>query len=114
MTGWSFDYRTITRLAYSQGKWTASLRWQHKPSITSEGGITNPGTDTTVPTDAYDLFDITGRYAIGNRYDIRFGIDNLFDREPEIVFAASRASRSPSRARLLVRCVKLLPSMSIT
>lgn len=92
LTGWSFDYRTITRLAYSQGKWTASLRWQHKPSITSEGAITNPDTDTTVPTDAYDLFDFAGRYAIGNRYDLRFGIDNLFDREPEIVFADATSS----------------------
>jgi outer membrane receptor protein involved in Fe transport len=89
LSGYSFDYRTITRLSYNQGGWTATLRWQHKPSITSEGHITNPNTATEVPTGAYDLFDVNGRYAFGgdSRYDLRFGIDNLFDAQPEIVFA---------------------------
>jgi hypothetical protein len=94
LSGYSFDYRTIMRLSYSQGDWTATLRWQHKPSITSEGHITNPSTATEVPTSAYDLFDLNGRYAFGgdSRYDLRFGIDNLFDVQPEIVFADATSS----------------------
>jgi outer membrane receptor protein involved in Fe transport len=94
LSGYSFDYRTITRMSYSQGDWTASLGWQHKPSVTSEGHITNPTTATEVPTDAYNLFDLHGRYSFGDtgQYDLRFGIDNLLDEQPEIIFADATSS----------------------
>jgi outer membrane receptor protein involved in Fe transport len=51
-----------------------------------------PDVDTTVPTDAYDIFDFSGRFTFASRGEVRFGIDNLFDREPEIVFADAESS----------------------
>jgi outer membrane receptor protein involved in Fe transport len=84
--GWSFDYRLITRISYRQGAWTANLGWRHLPSIKSEAWVTNPTTATQVPTDPYDMFDFAGRYSFGSRWDMRFGIDNLFDKQPEVVF----------------------------
>jgi iron complex outermembrane receptor protein len=81
----SFDYRTFTTLSYAQGNWSASLRWGPLPSIKSLAYVTNPAA-TATPTSAYDMFDFAGRYSFGGRYDVRFGIDNLFDKDPEILF----------------------------
>jgi outer membrane receptor protein involved in Fe transport len=87
---YSYDYRTFTTLSYGQGAWNASLRWRHLPSITSEAHLFNPNA-TQVPTDSYDMFDFSGRYAMG-RFDLRFGIDNLLDQDPEITFADDTTS----------------------
>jgi outer membrane receptor protein involved in Fe transport len=84
--GFAYDYRTLSTIAYSQGPWTASLRWRHLPSIESEGIIVNPA-GTQVPTASYDVFDVSGRYAVNGRWEVRYGIDNLFDTDPEITFA---------------------------
>jgi len=81
----SYEYRTFTTLSYGQGSWNASLRWRHLPSIKSLAYVTNP-LATAEPTDAYDMFDFAGRYSFGGKYDLRFGIDNLLDQDPEITF----------------------------
>jgi iron complex outermembrane receptor protein len=87
----AYDYKTFTTVSYGQGNWNASLRWRHLPSLDSISIITNPAT-TDVPTDAYDMFDFSGRYTFGGRYDLRFGIDNLFDVDPEIMFQNATTS----------------------
>jgi outer membrane receptor protein involved in Fe transport len=41
--------------------------------------------DPNTPTqgsEAYDILDFSGRFAFNERYEIRFGIDNLVDQEP--------------------------------
>ncbi len=44
-----------------------------------------------LPTDAYSEFDAFGSYNFGTKYQLRGGIDNLFDVDPAIV-GATRAS----------------------
>ena len=39
---------------------------------------------TTEGSEKYDIFDFSGRYSFNEKYDMRFGIDNLLDKDPPI------------------------------
>ena len=80
-----FEYRTFSTLGYSAGKWTGSLRWRHLPSII-EATATPVSPQTKAPTASYDIFDLAGRFDMRENMQMRFGVDNLFDREPENTF----------------------------
>ncbi len=47
---------------------------------------TNPAT-TVQPTSSYDRFDLFGGWSVRDNIQLRFGIDNLLDADPEIVGA---------------------------
>jgi iron complex outermembrane recepter protein len=79
----AYDYRLFTTLGYSVGDWSASLRWRHLPSIVPEGTIRTTARYTETPS--YDVFDVSGRYTFAGKWELRFGIDNLLDKEPPIV-----------------------------
>lgn len=84
LNGWTYDYRTFVSTNYSAGDWAATLRWRHLPSIESEGSLAE--TSTFEPTNSYDMFDFAGRFTPGGSWALRFGIDNLFNKEPERTF----------------------------
>jgi outer membrane receptor protein involved in Fe transport len=88
----SYEYRTFTTVSYFRGPLNLSLRWRHLPELESGGAVTNPATNFVVPTDAYDIFDLSGAWQINGNYRLRFGIDNLFDRDPEITGADTRTT----------------------
>jgi iron complex outermembrane receptor protein len=79
----AYDYRLFTSLGYGAGNWSASLRWRHLPSIIPEGAIRTAAQYHTTPS--YDIFDASGRYSFSDNLELRFGIDNLFDKSPPIV-----------------------------
>lgn len=85
LNGFAYDWRSFVTANYSLDRWTGTLRWRHLPSIESEAAG-RPG-NTERPTGSYDLFDFAGRYSLTDSINLRFGIDNLLDREPERVFA---------------------------
>jgi outer membrane receptor protein involved in Fe transport len=84
--GGAFDYRTFTTVSYGAGPWSMSLRWRHLPGLASEASLQDPN-DTSVPTGSYNMFDVSGRYRIHDNWQLRYGIDNLLDAEPERWFA---------------------------
>jgi outer membrane receptor protein involved in Fe transport len=81
---YAFDYRTFVTTNYSFGRWGTTLRWRHLPSIASVSSRA-PGS-TLQPTGSYDMFDFAGRFELRDSMNLRFGVDNLFDREPERTF----------------------------
>jgi outer membrane receptor protein involved in Fe transport len=83
---YSYDYRLLTTVGYSAGKWNGSLRWRYLPSIKSEAAVRTLAS-ADIPTDNYSIFDLSARYTTSGRSELRFGIDNLFDVPPEITFA---------------------------
>ena len=88
--GGSFDYRTFTTLSYFTNDWNLSLRWRHMPEIKAAGTATPAGTNT-LPTPSYNIFDFSGGYTFNDdRMTLRFGIDNLFDKDPPVT------NRSPN------------------
>jgi outer membrane receptor protein involved in Fe transport len=85
LNGGAFEYRTFTTLSYSKRNWNLGLRWRHLPSLKAAAAALGP--TTTLPTNAYDIFDLTGGVEFGERWTMRYGIDNLFDKAPEITDA---------------------------
>jgi len=85
-TGTYFSYRTLTGLSYDVGKVNVGLQWTHLPSIENSLAASQPNT-TILPTEKYDLFNLTAGYEFSERLSLRFGIDNLFNRQPPIVGA---------------------------
>ena len=84
----NFEYRLFTTLGYSNGRFSAGLRWQYWPSLAPAPGAAANAVGVKSHTQA-DLF---GRWAFDQRYEVRAGIDNLFDAEPEVFGAAFSAA----------------------
>lgn len=79
----SFRWRLLSSASYSLGPAMLSLQWRHLPSIRSINYASDP--DTSIAgAPAYDLFNLNGSYALNDTVAVRFGIDNLFDKEPPI------------------------------
>ena len=77
-----FDWRTVTTLRYSDGGLGVGLNWRHLPGIRSNVYVT----DKTTPQQgagSYDIFGLTGDWAITDNLSISGGVDNLLDRDPE-------------------------------
>ncbi|MBN1240446.1 MAG: TonB-dependent receptor [Gammaproteobacteria bacterium] len=81
----SFDYKVFSTLRYQRGDWSVGMRWQHLPGID-----TQPGAATDLRgVNSHDQLDVFGRWSFRDRYELRMGIDNLLDAEPEVVGATS-------------------------
>lgn len=85
-TGTYFSWRTVTGLSYEVGPANVRLQWTHLPGIKNAVAASQPST-TILPTGKYNLFNLSGGYAFSDTFSMRLGVDNLFDREPEIVGA---------------------------
>jgi iron complex outermembrane recepter protein len=85
VTGGIFTYKTFSHVGYAWNGFTASLGWQHLPSIRSAAASTTP-TTKIIGAEAYDLFYLAASYGF-DKYSIRFGIDNLLDKDPPTVQA---------------------------
>jgi outer membrane receptor protein involved in Fe transport len=79
----SFDYRILSSFSWSNGPYYVGLRWQHLPSQELPPG--SPATSFGV--DSHDQVDLFGRWSFLDHYQLRVGIDNLLNADPEIVGA---------------------------
>jgi len=82
---YAYDYRLFTTVNYSVGAWSGSLRWRFLPSLESEAAVRTLAS-LDQPTNDYNIFDGSMRYSMGEMTELRFGVDNLFDVEPERTF----------------------------
>ena len=82
-TGTSFRYRINNTLTYSNGLYNLSLRHRFLPGQPHPSSIADPDTTSVGPGD-YHIFDLSSRWTFIENVDLRFGIDNLFDRSPMI------------------------------
>jgi hypothetical protein len=85
VNSYSYDYRLLTSVSYDLSKWNASVRWRFLPSIQSEAAVRTL-VSLDEPTGDYNIFDGSARLRIGSKAELRFGIDNIFNVEPEITF----------------------------
>ncbi|MBN1237906.1 MAG: TonB-dependent receptor [Gammaproteobacteria bacterium] len=83
LNGNAYDYRTLSTFNYSLDRVDLSLRWQHLPSIDAEIAADDPNT-TITGASAYNLFDLLGRFQLGESIGLRFGIENVFNEEPPL------------------------------
>ena len=78
-----FRYKTYLTTTYSMGGIAGSLRWRHLPSAHSGAFAQDPNTPFQGPSH-YDILDLTGNWEITQSYQLRFGVENLLDKDPEI------------------------------
>ncbi len=79
----NFRWKMFDTIGYEMGNWTASLQWQHLPSIDSAESVQFP-TTTIQGAGSYDLFALNGTWALPGDVQLRFGVDNLLDKAPPI------------------------------
>jgi outer membrane receptor protein involved in Fe transport len=110
------SYRLLTSLSYNLPSLGFSLRWRHLPSMVTaakgqENGVIDnnarvaaggegmtlsytPG--VSLPIASYDVFDLSGFWTINDTLSVRFGIDNVFDKDPAITGATSGRPYDPN------------------
>lgn len=81
--GSNFRYKLFSTVSYANGPFSMGLRWQHLPGLKPALGAG----ESLQGVNGHDQVDMFGRWAINERYDLRFGIDNLLNADPEIVGA---------------------------
>jgi iron complex outermembrane recepter protein len=81
-----FSYRTFTGLSYEVGPASVELQWTHLPTIENSIAASQPNT-TVQPARQYNLFNLSAGYEFTQKFSMRFGVDNLFDRQPPVVGA---------------------------
>jgi len=92
-TGNYYKWRTYTTLSYFTGVFNVGLNWQHLPTVRNAAAATTP-TTKILPAASYDNFGLFGGWNITEALAMRFGIDNLFDRQPVIVGAQPGVTNS--------------------
>jgi outer membrane receptor for ferrienterochelin and colicin len=80
----SFDYKTFTTIRYDAAMWSLGLRWQHLPSLDPQPG----SAPSVLGVDAHDQLDVFSRWNFAERYELRAGIDNVTNEDPEVVGAS--------------------------
>jgi len=98
----AYDYRLLTTLSYNLPQFSVNLRWRHLPSVVqiskaqqeafaaNNARVTAGGAGTLVsyqpsaarPIAAYDVFDLSGSWMLTDTLSLRFGVDNVFDKDP--------------------------------
>jgi iron complex outermembrane receptor protein len=81
----SFKYRLLSNLVYAKGSLSVGLRWQHLPSLDPPPG--SPG--TVFGINSHDQFDVYGSWQFAQRWQLRGGIQNLLNTDPEWVARTS-------------------------
>jgi iron complex outermembrane recepter protein len=85
-TGLYYRYRALSGLSYQVGPASVELGWTHLPEIKNVIAASQP-TTTILPTEAYNLFNLSMGYEFSERISARLGIDNLLDKQPPVVGA---------------------------
>ncbi|MGV3592758.1 MAG: TonB-dependent receptor domain-containing protein, partial [Gammaproteobacteria bacterium] len=80
--GGLFDWQLFTNFGYTWSNANVGLTWRHLPDVDPSAASLNPNTTIRGPGD-YDMFNLSAGYN-WNNYTFRFGIDNLFDADPEL------------------------------
>jgi iron complex outermembrane recepter protein len=76
-------WRAMTTLAYTWGDLNLSLRWQYWDAIQQAAYARGSTIISGAPV--YHMFDVLGNYNLTERLRIRFGVENLFNKEPPLV-----------------------------
>jgi outer membrane receptor for ferrienterochelin and colicin len=78
------SWQQTTTFRYEAGSGSASLRWRHIPAMNDITAVTRPASPTAGVA-KYDVFDLTVHYKLNKTFDLRGGVNNLFNRNPALV-----------------------------
>ncbi|MCC7464223.1 MAG: TonB-dependent receptor [Gammaproteobacteria bacterium] len=80
----SFKWKMYNTFGYGIGKWNAAIQWQHLPSVKSAAYASNHATFIQ-GAGSYDLFGLSGTYAVMKDTVVRIGVENLLDKAPPLL-----------------------------
>jgi outer membrane receptor protein involved in Fe transport len=79
-----YEYRVLSTLSYVWGPASLGIQWQHLSSVEdateAQFGISTP----TTGYPSYNLFNLNGTYSVSDAINLRFGVDNLFNKRPPL------------------------------
>jgi outer membrane receptor protein involved in Fe transport len=78
----AFEYRILGTIGYGMDNWRLGLQWQHLPAVEDAAEATTPNDIAGAP--AYNLFNLNGAVDVNDSVNIRFGVDNLFNKRPPL------------------------------
>ena len=98
----AYEYRLLTTLSYNLPAVSFNLRWRHLPSVIQvskaqqnafaannarvaaggAGSLVSYQPSAARPIASYDVFDLSGFWTITDALTLRFGVDNVFDKNP--------------------------------
>ncbi|MBU6208028.1 MAG: TonB-dependent receptor [Alphaproteobacteria bacterium] len=93
--GSSFPHwKALTTLGYKSDAFGLGLRWHYQAAMQDISAVLTPNAvQAGVPE--YDLFDLFSTMTIAKKFEMRFGINNLFDKQPPVV-SSSQNGADPS------------------
>jgi iron complex outermembrane recepter protein len=127
--GGAYDYRLLTSLSYNLPSWNFNLRWRHFPKVDTvaraqengviannaavtaggAGSVLSYTPNTSQEVDQYNVFDLSGFWTINDTLTLRFGVDNVLDKEPSITTATLGrpydSSKTPTQNRDAINAV---------
>src|SRR3546814_909275 len=81
-------WRWTQTTTWNNGPLTLQLRWQYIGKLTNDTvgfGTADPADFVVPKIKAYNYFDLAGSYDVTERFSLRGGINNLFDKQPPVV-----------------------------
>lgn len=77
-------WKAVTNFGYRSGPLDLSLRWRFIDHMRDVTYVTNAAT-TTPGVPSYHYFDLTARLRVNDRFTLRGGVNNMFDKSPPVV-----------------------------
>lgn len=77
-------WKAVTSLDYADDTLLVGLRWRYLDGMKAVATVTNPNA-TTPGVGSYNLFDLYATVNLGEQYKLRFGVNNLFDKQPPVL-----------------------------
>jgi len=72
-------WKALTTFGLRSDSIGLGLRWRHQGALRDSSLVTNPAS-TAVGVPAYNLWDVFGSLKVNDRFELRGGVNNLFDR----------------------------------
>ena len=80
------EWQHTARVIYDRDSfWTASLRWRHVGELSYEGTSDQILVSNGGQVDAFNYFDVSGTFDMGESKVLTVGVNNIFDEEPPLV-----------------------------
>jgi outer membrane receptor protein involved in Fe transport len=80
----AYRWKMFNTYSYAVGPVSVTLQWQHKPKAPNADTVVNSASRLT-GAPAYDLFNLNGTIAVIKNATLRWGIDNLFNKQPPLI-----------------------------
>jgi outer membrane receptor protein involved in Fe transport len=80
----AYEYRILGSAGYTMGSFNFGLQWEHKPAIEDTAEATFGAVTATTGFPAYNIFHLNAGYALTDDVNLRFGVDNLFNKAPPV------------------------------